>query len=732
MAFIRDINIFFLKTFPMHKISFLLCKFTFAAGIILIPLLFLINDSRTAADVFLYANALQSIAFSSASLFLLLSSRKKHARYTASASILISVIFIALSIYSLEQNFFHKLFQKRLSNIDIIFILFFFIFIIFNSVIYYLSSIQATPFLKYSIRFIVSISIAFSISVYFSHYYEYLYISRFSFLIFIIASGIFLIGSGILFMPFTNTNAFQNPLHHLGLVISAITFFFSTFFTNTMIFSLEKKIQKSLDETATNLAYMVNFEIMERVIFLNRIKDEMESHRLNSLNDWEQHFSGFLEEMPGLVSVKIINRDKMILQDESNLPHSISNSLLKKINFQNAIPYELKETNESFRISKQVFLIDSKNHILAFKELKKGKYRNHYLIGIFRIDDLMNYILSHLPHFFSYNIVLLRNGNILFHKHIVEPHAGSAVPLDFKDKWILAVQAGPDFLDQKKSPLSIIIFLGGLIISIMIALIFWLWSKDADKSFKYEKEKLKAESTNKAKSKFLSSMSHELRTPLNAILGFTQLMNTDKTLSENNILYLDTIRKAGLHLLHLINEMLDLSKIEAGKLSLKIQHVPCNAIIEDSINLVSNMAEENSISLSWTKCEESIYIHADQNRCRQVLVNLLTNAIKYNKNGGSVTLKTERNHQTIKIFITDTGHGIPDQYETHIFQPFNRLNHAGDNTEGSGIGLALSKQLVELMGGEIGYHSEMGTGSTFWIKMNIASMASVPETEYII
>jgi len=225
-----------------------------------------------------------------------------------------------------------------------------------------------------------------------------------------------------------------------------------------------------------------------------------------------------------------------------------------------------------------------------------------------------------------------------------------------------------------------------------------------------------AEKANKAKSDFLSSMSHELRTPLNAILGFSQLLEHDADASEDQLENVLEIRKAGSHLLELINEILDLSKIESGKIDLSITSVDTCEIVDDVIGLSQQLAEKGQIALSHN-CNKSSYVLADKLRLKQVLINLVSNAIKYNKPGGSVSISSYNQNEMAIIKVSDTGLGIPEDKLEDIFKPFNRLGAELTNVEGTGIGLAITKRIVNAMGGKILVSSELGKGSCFTIQL---------------
>jgi signal transduction histidine kinase len=234
-----------------------------------------------------------------------------------------------------------------------------------------------------------------------------------------------------------------------------------------------------------------------------------------------------------------------------------------------------------------------------------------------------------------------------------------------------------------------------------------------------ESAKLAAETANVSKSEFLASMSHELRTPLNAILGFAQLLGAGSPPPTSvQIARLDQITKAGWYLLDLINEILDLAVIESGKLSVLHEPVCLLDVMRECQAMIEPLAQQHDIKLSVFPFDNSWFAIADRTRIKQVLINLLSNAIKYNREHGTVEVKcTLTTPERLRISIKDSGMGLSPEKLTQLFQPFNRLGQETGIKEGTGIGLVVTKQLVELMGGTIGVDSTVGMGSEFWIEL---------------
>ncbi len=232
-----------------------------------------------------------------------------------------------------------------------------------------------------------------------------------------------------------------------------------------------------------------------------------------------------------------------------------------------------------------------------------------------------------------------------------------------------------------------------------------------------------AEKANRAKSEFLSSMSHELRTPLGAILGFAQLIESGvpapTALQKRSI---GQILKGGWYLLDLINEILDLALVESGRLSLSLEPISLADVMLECQAMIESQAEQRSITVAYPRFDTPLYVMADHTRIKQILINLLSNALKYNKPNGFVTISCHAvGLERLRISVEDTGEGLSAEQISHLFQPFNRLGQEQKTEEGTGIGLVMTKSLIDLMKGAIGVESTPGQGSIFWIELNLAS-----------
>jgi signal transduction histidine kinase/CheY-like chemotaxis protein len=237
--------------------------------------------------------------------------------------------------------------------------------------------------------------------------------------------------------------------------------------------------------------------------------------------------------------------------------------------------------------------------------------------------------------------------------------------------------------------------------------------KDVSERRRIEAALATAEASDRAKGEFLSRMSHELRTPLNSVLGFAQLLHMGE-LDPRAQEAVDQILIAGRHLLGLLDDVLDLERIEAGRLEVRLESVALGAALRETVELVQPLAAKHAVTMRLLAPSDGVRVLADEQRLRQVLLNLLTNAIKYNRPDGTVTVSTAGDEDAVRVRVSDTGAGLTGVDIAKLFVPFERLDADRRGIEGAGVGLALAKRLTEAMGGHIGVDSTPDDGSTFW------------------
>ena len=321
------------------------------------------------------------------------------------------------------------------------------------------------------------------------------------------------------------------------------------------------------------------------------------------------------------------------------------------------------------------------------------------------------------------NQILLASGGV--------PKPGGmrvAMPFAFgADSWLVVTKARVPLVGSFASNFWLFVLMGGLLLTVLVGGLTWVLSSrrayamaEVERHTRILREaQEEAAAANRAKSEFISRMSHELRTPLNAVLGFGQLLELYEDLTDEQQKAVENITQGGRHLLTLINEVLDISQVESGRLALSPEPVAIVDVVEETIGLLSPVAAGRSVQLIASNpgaCQSSVF--ADRQRLKQVMLNIVGNAIKYNRVGGTVTIECASiGEDRLRVLVTDTGPGIPAAQLPLLFTPFERLGAERTTIEGTGMGLALSKRLTEAMGGTLGVDSVVGRGSTFWVEL---------------
>ena len=443
---------------------------------------------------------------------------------------------------------------------------------------------------------------------------------------------------------------------------------------------------------------------------------------------WQADARAYAEDLSGFHSLFLANADAKILWKTA------SNRLVQNSLLDNPVLRKARDSGKIV-ISDLTSLSNGKSIFFLARALQTRKRVTGYLIAAFDAEHFFHRITRDI-HSRGFLISISYNNKNIYQRRFTketprrESHLVQERRLVLGEReWKLILTPASRFKNTYRTNMPLVILFSGVLSTLLTGIGILLWMKNLQRARFLEDSNLsliqareEAIQANKSKSLFLSNMSHELRTPMNAIMGFAQLLEIDETLNERQKDYVLEIIQAGDHLMSLINELLDLTKIESGRVELVMDNVLLDELLFECLSLVQPLADKKSILLELEDAA-NITLEADRIRLKQALLNLLSNALKYNREGGSVRIYTERDleKESAKIIIQDTGPGIPKNKISELFTPFNRLGVENQGIEGAAIGLALSRKLIRMMGGELSAESVEGRGSTFFIELPLKS-----------
>lgn len=480
-------------------------------------------------------------------------------------------------------------------------------------------------------------------------------------------------------------------------------------------------LRNIVDLRAEELSSYIEADIRHRIPALQRIVHRWNSQGGTSKAEFYHDANNYIEDLPGFQALEWVDKKfyvRWIIPLAGNEQAQDLNLAFEK---NRRIALEAARDLAVPTMTAPINLVQGNKGFLIYIPIFIDNNFEGFLLAVFKIEQWLDYVFSlNMSEIISkdFNIAVTLNNEQVYMQNQDKPQY-----LDWKSisnihilNQTAAVSVLPTehFFKKNSSLIPEIVAVTGITFSILFSTLIFLLQKTKAAT-------IQARKANQAKSDFLSSMSHELRTPLNSIMGFSQLieLTSKEDLSKDHAA---EIINAGNHLLALINELLDLAKIESGAVELSIESHDLNELLEACLSTLTPMIEEKSIQINnKLNLSETFHINVDGVKFKQAVFNILSNAIKYNNDNGEISIKCSLvENNMLCLSITDTGAGLTLEQQRYLFNRFERIGHSDIEVEGTGLGLAISKDLIEMMGGSVGVESDIGKGSRFWIQVPLS------------